>query len=139
MKTKRVYLNLKKTKYCQVYLFKTKKQMQSFYAKHAPKDKNHYKVLGVSIHRDYYKKEKGRWKILPRTGEVLLSLENCGAAVVAHELMHATIWAFRHNGKNKQYPFVIESMNEEEKLLHAHSQAVMQFYNWYWKVKKTIK
>lgn len=136
MKKKRIYLKYDMTKYCDVFLFDTRKELRAFYAKHCPKDGNHHKVRGVSVHRDYYQ-QKGKskkWVLMPKTGEVLLSLQDCGAGVVTHEFMHATIWAFRHNGKNDQYPFVIRNMREEEKLLHGFTFAVMQFYRWYYQI-----
>ncbi len=139
MRRRKIYLNLEKTKYAVAMLFKNKKEMRDFYSKHCPNDKNHNKVYGVSVHRDYYKKQGEKWILTPRTGEVLLNLKHCGAGIVSHEFMHAVLWAYKHNGRRKQYPFVIKNIKEEEKILHNLTFALQQFYNWYWKVKDKIK
>lgn len=89
-------------------------------------------ILGVSLHYEIY---CGR-KVKNDTGKVLLSLQDCGAGLVSHELLHAVLWAYKHKRSKKQYPIVIKNMNEEEKILQNHTYAVKQFYNWYWKVIK---
>lgn len=157
LKTKRIYLNLKKTKYCIAKLYSSKEEMANAYKKFRPLDKNHNAVLGC--HCAYEKwnfvtspkktvskkgiigfKEVIKSKtIKPETGTVFLCFEHCGAGVVTHELMHAIIWAHKHRMYKKQYPFVLNNMKEEEKLLHNFTYAVRQFYDWYWKIEKEFE
>jgi hypothetical protein len=138
MKYKRIYFDkTKSNKYFVAKLFKTKKQMQDAYKKASPKDDGHYKVLGV--HQAYKKySTNGTKGISPETGTVFLSLENCGAGIVCHEIMHAVLWGRGHKKYKKQYPIIIKNMVEEEKMLHAFTRCIIQFYDWYWKVKKVI-
>lgn len=135
-KTKQVWLNHKKTKYCIIHLFGTNSEMQKAYDKN-PHNNGGSKVLGA--HCGYEKYKTPNYKIHPETGIVFLSLENCGASVVPHELMHAVLWAWKHKRLKKQYPIVIKNMKDEEELLHNQSFAVNQFYNWYWKITKKGK
>lgn len=139
MKKKKIFLNTDKTKYCWVKLFKTKKEMQAAYKKFKPQDGNHDEVLGVHCGYEKWIVKKGKKTIChPETGIVFLSKENCGAGVVTHELMHAILWARGHKMHKRQHPIVIKSMEEEEAMLHNHTYAVMQFYDWYWKIEKKI-
>ena len=131
---KKVYLNTEKTKYCIVELYTTRKEMRVAYNKHPSNNAKGSKILGAHCGYEKYRSTQPRWGVLPETGTVFLSLENCGAGVVAHEIMHAVLWAWKHKRLKNQYPIVIKNMNEEEKILHNHSYAVMQFYRWYWKV-----
>jgi len=130
---KKIWLNTRKTKYCIVKLYDHKKEMQCAY-KEFTRDRKSSKVKGASCH--YSKLTYRPYKLSPEVGTVFLCREYCGAAIVAHEFMHAVMWAYRHTRYKKQYPFVIKSMREEEVLLHNHSYAVMQFYVWYWKLNK---
>jgi len=142
VRRKRIYLNKEKTHYSVAHLFKTTKMMQEFYKKHHPKDSDgHNKVLGVSTHGHYLMKKhkRSRWIKSPQTGTLLLSLEHCGAGVISHEIMHAVLYAHNRSKKKKQHPIVINSMEEEEVILHNLTYAVRQFYNWFWKAKKTFK
>jgi hypothetical protein len=131
-KKKKIWLNGKKTKYCFVKLFKCKKDMQAEYRKESPHDDLHDKTLGVSLHRVYV--DAKSLKMTPCTGIVLLSVENCGAGVACHEIMHAVLWAHKHSKNKKQHPIFIKSMDEEEEILHNFSYAIRQFYNWFYKV-----
>lgn len=139
MRHKKFYFDKSKKRYVRIYLFKTVKEMQDFHKKLQPGiHSNRYKNLGVSIHR-VYEKQKGKSMVyVPKTGDVLLNLNYCGAGVVSHELMHATLWAWKHKPTKKQYPIVIRSMKEEEEILHDFTYLTRHFYDWYWKVHKTI-
>ena len=146
MRKKRIYLNPEKTKYCIVHLFKYRKEMQDFYFKEdrAKREDKHYNTLGVHLAYTVYtpvKGKKNKWKPGPITGSVLLNLQNCGAGIVTHELMHAVLWAYRHEEKehDNQYPIIIHDMEEEEEILHRHTLAVMAFYRWYWKIKDKVR
>lgn len=110
--------------------------MQDAYFKARPYDVSHYKCLGVHLAYERWDMKTG--KIKPESGTVLLSLENCGASVVVHELTHAVLYAWKHKKYKKQYPITIKNMKEEELVLHRVSEATAQFYNWYWKIKKFI-
>lgn len=154
MRKKRIYLNEEKTKYCIVKLYKTLNEMQTAYAKQCPYDKNHNQVLGVhnafELFAPINKKEKidknlligkstKNFRLLPQSGIVFLSLKNCGAGIVTHELMHAVLWAYKHKINKQQYPIIIKNMKEEELILRYHTLAVMEFYKWYWKIKSKVK
>lgn len=156
MKKTKIYLNKKKTKYCVVQLFSTKKEMQAEYKKRSPNDKYHEHTLGVHLaYKAYkvpdklkkkYKNHKGPltekqmkdWKLAPETGTILLSKPHSGAGVVTHEIMHAVLWSRGHGKGKVQYPITIKNIKEEESLLHDFTHAVMQFYRWYWRVEKNI-
>lgn len=133
-KSKRIYLNTQKTKYCIVKLFGKKKDMQDYYFSFSPQDADHYLCQGVSIH--YEKINAVNNKLSPETGMVLLHFGSCGAGIVTHELMHAVLYAYKHKKYKKQYPIVIKNMAEEERILRNHTFAVREFYKWYWKVEK---
>lgn len=137
MKTKKIYLNGKKSKYCLVRLFDKKKDMQKAYKESCPTDKNHDKTLGAHHAYEAIIVEKGkRDRLSPETGTLFCSLENCGAGVISHELMHAIFWARGHKFMKKQYPIIVQNMKEEEELLHNFTYAIIQFYNWYWRINK---
>lgn len=133
---KKVWLNIKHTKYCWVRLYRDKYEMQCFYKDYCDRrgndDKNHFKVFGVSLH---YIRVKGK-VAHPETGIVLLCVKHTGAGVVSHELLHAVLWAHKHHARKQQYPIVIKNIKDEEELLHNHSYAINQFYTWYWKIIK---
>lgn len=132
---KKIWLTLDKKKYCYVRVYPDKASMQEAYRAYRSYDgKNGWKILGAHSGYTRYVCEKGkRCKTLPETGTVWLSKENCGAGIVAHELMHAVIWARTHRARwTDQYPFVIKNMNEEEKLLHNLTYAIRQFYTWFY-------
>ena len=107
--------------------------MQDHYYKLQPDDSNHYECQGVSLH--YEKIDVEGNKTSPETGTVLLHFGSCGAGTVSHELLHATLWAYKHRKGKKQYPIIIKDMDEEEVILRNHTEAVRQFYIWYWKVR----
>lgn len=133
-KSKRIYLNTKKTKYCVVKLFGKKRDMQDYYFRANPNDTHHYECQGVSLHFEKINAVSG--SLSPQTGEVLLHFGSCGAGIVTHELLHAVLYAYKHKKRKKQYPIIIKDMDEEEVILRNHTEAVRQFYKWYWKVEK---
>lgn len=137
---KRIFLNEKKSKWCYVYLFDDKAKMNAYYNT-VRNDKGSYKVLGAHICNGRYSLyPSGRSNHHPHTGNVLLFFDGCGAGVVSHELLHATLYAWNCKDLSKiQYPIVIKSMRQEEELLHNHSHAVMQFYRWYWRIADKVK
>lgn len=69
---------------------------------------------------------------------VFLSCQNAGAGIVSHELLHAVLYAYKYKKNKKQYPIIIRSMNEEDKILRNHTFAIIQFYKWFWKVTKEV-
>lgn len=156
MKSKKIYLNTRKTKYCVVELYKTKKEMREAYKKRCPHDTHHDIVLGAhqayekfimpkkfkKDHADnpkkFYRLNTSKLKLAPETGTIFLSLEDCGAGVVTHEIMHATLWAYKHKKMKQQYPIKIKDMKEEELVLRNFTLAVQQFYRWYWKIKDRV-
>lgn len=74
---------------------------------------------------------------LKHTGYVLTCNEYSGAGVICHEIMHAILFA---NGISKikfkkQHPIIIHSINDEERLLYAFTDAIRQFYGWYWSLR----
>lgn len=113
--------------------------MQDYYKwycdKYGKNDTGHYSVLGVSLHYTKFIKNI----LHSDVGIVLLNINDCSASIVSHELFHAILHAYKHTKYKKQYPIVIKNMTEEEKILHNHSFAVNQFYNWYWKVESKFK
>lgn len=130
----KIWLTTNKTKFCIVRVYSDKTAMRAAYKEFRPNDKNHDTVLGAHcgyekiIHRPNKRKETSQ-----ETGTVFLSKENCTASIVAHELMHAVIWAKTHKKNWKeQYPFIIDNIKSEEQLLHNLSYSLNQFYNFYW-------
>lgn len=133
--SKKIVLDRKLNKYCIVRVYPTRKKMQDAYKAFRPSDTHHYKVLGAHCGYTKYEFNDGKkGKMLGETGTVFLSRQNLGAGVVSHELMHAVFWAQIHRSRYlDQHPFTIKDMAHEEKLLHAHTSAVQQFYDFYWK------
>lgn len=132
---KKIFLDKWHLKYCFVKLFDEKIEMQEYYKKACPFDKGHESVRGV--HNAFTLLEvndNGLTMTSNQTGQVFLCANDCGAGIVSHELMHAVLWAYNHTEKKEPYPIIIKDMEEEETILHNHTYAVIQFYNWYWKV-----
>ena len=139
-RSKRIYLNEGRTKYCVVKVFREKRKMQEAYAKHSPNDKDHFEVAGVHLAYDRMKVEKsGKTECHRETGTVLLCYEKCGAGIVSHELGHAVFWAHRHKCGKKQFPSVIKNMADEEEILYHLYLAVRDFYNWFYEIEKWFK
>lgn len=115
--------------------------MNDYYVRARPKDCGHYKVLGVHLCNSWYHVYKsGKSKHYPHTGNVLLYFDGCGAGIVTHELMHATLYAWNCKDLSKpQFPIIIKSLKDEEEILHNHTHAVMQFYRWYWRIADKVK
>ena len=136
-KSKKIWLNEKKTKFCTTRLYRDKKEMQKYYDLHS--DTHAIKgqqIAGASIHWVMIFNESR--KVTGNTGMVLLCMERTGAGTVCHEFMHAVLWAHRHHKNKKQHPIIIRNMKEEEEILHNLSYAVIQFYNWYWNIEKEM-
>lgn len=134
---KKIWLNKKKTKYCWVNLYANLKDLRQAYDDYSRLTFPHQvgdKIYGASIHYERY--DTVNKKLSKETGKVILSKPNCGAGVVSHEFMHQILWAHKHKRYKKQHPVVIKNMKEEEVILHNHTNAVIQFYNWYWKIEK---
>jgi hypothetical protein len=134
----KIWVNERQTKFVKAIVFQTTEEMREAYKKFNPTDRNHDEVMGC--HCAYtarvVDKKTGKSRAWGNTGRIFLSFEYLGAGLVAHEFMHAVLWAYKHNGKKKQFPIVIKSMKEEEKILHALTFALKTFYNWYWKNEK---
>ncbi len=123
------------------YLFKDIKDMREFYKKVSPNDTGHDNVVGVCINRELFNVGKSgkmtlKNKIL-QTGFVLTCLDFVGESVVTHEIMHAVLFA---DGVSKvkfkkQYPIIIKDMVDEERLLYAFTEAVNDYYLWYYRLK----
>lgn len=127
------------------YLFRDINDMRNFYKRISPEDTKPELIEGVCVNREYYKADKVKNIKLSNkskhVGYVLTCLKSAGAGVVGHEFMHAVFFA---NGISKvkckkQYPIVIKSMEEEERLLYAFTYAVDDYYKWYWKLKDQKK
>jgi len=131
MKSKKIWLGREKKKYVVVKVADTREEMQAFYEKWTGSEQE--SVEGVHLAFTRFEKHKDGRCMSPQTGIVLLHRGRLGAGVVTHELMHAVLWAKQHKWKREDYPRVIRSMDEEERLLHQHTYAVQQFYDWYWK------
>jgi len=135
----RLYLRRDCKKWAIVRLYDTKKEMQSALKKFKPGIKNHLRTLGCHCAYDLYKIAKGRTRTLGETGTIFLNQKHCGAGIATHEILHAVLWAHNHKRGKQQYPITINSMKEEEDLLHDFTFAVRNFYNWFWKVDKKRK
>lgn len=134
MRSKRIYTNTKRTRWIIVRLYNTRKEMRAAYKEFQPSDKGHNEVFGVHCAYDKVNVDaNGASKQCGEKGTVFLSLQDCGAGVVAHELGHAVFWGLGRLRK-KQYPIVIKNMQQEEVYLHNLTYAIIQFYRWYWKV-----
>lgn len=135
-KRKKIWLNRKNKNFCWIRLYAAKKDMQAFYLKDCENYSKEYEPI-LGAHIPYEVLLKG--KLTKETGLVLLCFEHAGFGLVAHEILHAVLWARGHKRHKKQYPIVIKNMEEEEDLLHDFTYAVRQFYIWYWKIEKQFK
>lgn len=136
----RLYMNRKKTKYCKLLLYAFKYDMQVAYKKYRPHETKQMRVAGAHCGYVLLRIRKDKREILTReAGTIFLSMENCGAGVVTHEILHAILWAHGHTKDKQQYPFTIKNMKHEEEILYDFTHAVSQFYNWYWKVEKKLQ
>lgn len=146
--TKKIKVN-KEGNYVIAHLFKDIKAMRAKYKELAPEEQDHNKIGGVCINREYYKAVSTNYDDITlehkqkQTGFVLTCLDYANAGVVAHELMHAVLFA---HGISKvlckeQHPIIIKDMAEEEVILYAFTEAVNSYYRWYWSLKdrKLIK
>lgn len=133
---KRIFLNRNKSKYCVVHLYNFKYDMQQAYLRYCKeRGQKGEPVLGASCHYEKWDTKKGGKEVFSNeTGTVFLCVEECGAGIVTHELMHAILWAHKHKIGKEQYPFVIKNMKEEETILTNHTFAVTQFYKWFWEL-----
>jgi hypothetical protein len=132
----RIYLDEEKTKWCKVLVFKERYDMQKYYLRHDKKkfDKDHFHTEGVHMAGVLYRvEEDGSTFLHGETGVVLLHFDQCGAGIISHEFGHAVLWAYNFSIEKEQYPLVINSMEEEEIILHDLYRAVSSFYQWYWK------
>lgn len=123
------------TNYVQVRLYRKKAEMQEDYEKMCPQDKNHDKIRGVHI--IFCKKTRGVRCLNSaegRSGTVMISLDDVGAGIVSHELMHAVFWGWKFKNKKEQYPIVISTHAEEEEILYRLTHAVNDFYTWFWTI-----
>lgn len=137
-KSKKIWLNLEKTKWCKVRLYDKKSKMQEYYdADNKRRGIDTADILGCSLHYVWVNGETN--EVYGETGTVLLSFDNCGAGLVAHEFMHAVIWSHNHSDEKEQYPFIIQNIEEEEVIAHNLTYAIRQFYIWYWKIEKLFK
>lgn len=139
-KTKKIWLNGKKTRYCWVRLYADKLEMQKAYHRYRPDDNDYDKIGGAHCaHVLLTISESGEEKISDETGRVYLCFDYCGASIIAHELGHAVLYANRENMIDEQHPIVIRDMEEEEEILYNLTYAIRQFYDWYWKIEKHFK
>lgn len=139
VKKKRIYLKEDKSRYFNVRLYQEKKAMWKDYEAFKPDD-GFFKVAGV--HCGYVKvliEPDGAETYLPETGTVFLCSEHCGLPIVAHELMHAVLYGWKHALQKEQYPIVIKDMAEEEEILYSLTYALWQYCHWYWKIEKLFK
>lgn len=137
---KKIYMRRDKKKWCIVRLYKFKGDMQRAYKGLSPKDTHHFKVRGC--HLAYSKmnvSKRGNRNYSGETGTILLSLKDCGAGIVTHEILHGIFWAHNHTFSKEQYPFTITDMKHEESILQDFTYAVTQFYQWYWKVENKLR
>lgn len=127
------------------YLFKDLTDLHTFYKEIAPEDMGHDTVGGVCINREMFKAKTVKEMLFKnkskQSGIVLTSVKHVRSSVVCHELMHAVFFAHGVSKVKfkKQYPIVINSMQEEETYLYAFTNATNQYYNWYWHLKDSGK
>lgn len=133
----KLFMNRRKTRYVKCFLYRNKKLMQDAFRKLRPDAKYIRGTLGA--HCAYQILNTNNNRTSKETGTIFLSMKNCGAGVVTHEILHGILWAHRFKAHKKQYPTVINNMEQEEELLHDFSFAVSSFYDWYWKVEKQLK
>lgn len=141
VKRKRIYLNTSNTKYCTVWLFKHKREMQEVYEKYTSATDN--KIAGAhSGHTAFVIEKDGTEKITPCTGIVFLCYERCGAGIVSHEFLHAVLWAWGHGFRkvdDSRFPIVIKNLIEEEEVCYNLTYAVGQFYKWLYGIEDVFK
>lgn len=134
--TKKIYLNTEKTKYCSVKLFFRAEDMRREYQRMSSKKEYINDLNGAHIAYVVYDC-KGKQSVLTgETGLIFLHAGRCTAGVVSHEFGHAVLWAGNH--PDKEYPIIINNMEEEELLLGNQTIAVINFYKWYWKIKPKL-
>lgn len=141
---KKIFVNTKRTRWVWVWLYSNKQEMQENYERNPlvslyGNAKKNDKILGA--HCPYTRAQitsEGKRIFIGEIGRVYLCYGHVGAGIVAHEFGHAILWAFKHRPFKKQYPIVIRDMRYEEELLHNLTEAVAQFYSWYWKIEKKI-
>ncbi|HMF73451.1 MAG TPA: hypothetical protein VK616_18350 [Flavitalea sp.] len=133
---KKIYLNTQKTKHCNVRLYRTKKEMRDGIRKYRSYEKQIDQIAGCCC--PYTRYNIGTRTARPDVAKVFLSIQDCGAGIVTHELLHAVLWAWKHSFRKKQHPILIKDMNDEEEILHNHTFAVKQFYNWFFENKKRL-
>ena len=137
MKSVKIFLNTKNTRYATIEVHETLAGMRKAIMAFRPDSKNIRRVVGQCCPHERINTRTGRTH--REIANVFLCSNNCGAGVAGHELLHAVLWAFQYKKYKNQYPIVINNMDEEEELLHNHSHAVMQFYQWYFKNYQEIK
>lgn len=137
----KLWVNERETKFVVVKVYKTKIEMQEAYKKFRPEDGNHFETYGC--HCAYSSrtvdKKTGKSRASGNTGTIFLSYPYCGAGLISHEFMHAVLWAYKHKYDKKQFPIIIKSMEEEEKILHAMTMAVKRFYTWLYRIESCFK
>lgn len=136
----KIFVNRRKTKWCIVKVYSFKYDMQVAYKKFRPHDTHHFHVAGVHCGYELLRISKSKKEVMTgETGTIFLNVDQCGAGIATHEIMHAILWAKNHKRNADQYPIVIKNMKEEESMLMDFTYAVQQFYRWYWKVYKRLK
>lgn len=130
---KKIWLDPKHRRFVWCLLFNSKAALNRHYASYKATDDGHYKVLGVCC--PYRKVKYPSAKVSKEIGTVMLSIEHGQASVVAHEFGHAALYGFNFR-RATQHPIRIESMAQEERLLHSLSFCIRQFYCWWWTVVK---
>lgn len=134
--THRIYLNREHTLYCIVRLYPCQQSMQRAYRRRTGSKDG---ILGACQPYQYVSyRNNPDGEVMPEVATIYLCVAHCNAGIVSHEFGHAALWAFKFKPGKVQYPLVIRSMKQEEKLLHMQTYAVQQFYEWYWKVVDTI-
>lgn len=130
-KSKRLWIDREHTKYSTVYLFDTLKGMRewdkNFQIENFQNDSRYF--YGKNIRYTSYTKDKKEMN--PDSSIILLCEPYAGRNTVAHEIMHAVLWAFNHRPTTKRYPIVIKNVDQEEVLLQQHSYMMKQFYSWF--------
>lgn len=138
---KKIVVN-KEGNFVWAYFFLNKKDMRNFYKQLSPDDREHNIVGGVAINREMFKCDSEKKITLglksKQSGFILTCADYAGAGVVCHEIMHAVLFAdgISKVKIKKQYPIIIKSMNDEERLLYAFTNAIRQYYTWYYRIIK---
>lgn len=139
-RTKRIYFNRQKTKYCIVRVYKTKSEMRKAYKKYNNHSIESQDLRGAHCgHEKYQVSKNGKMRLMPETGILFLNYNDCGAGIICHELMHAVLWAHNHRRNKKQFPIIIKNMEEEETILYTLTFVVRQFYNWLYSIESYFK